>query len=129
MSGKFGKCIWEILKLSLGMGYNVFQGAYLDQLCINQLIKVANMLYFSFIYAQNLNFDRKNPKTVVYPPPTITGRRVHCLLSPSSVLHVEPEDVNIRYIEPKAALHVEPEAVNIRYIEPKADLHVEPEAV
>ena len=48
-SGNLGKIFWKVLKLSLGMGYNMCQCAYLDQLCKNQLIKLDNMLYF-FIY-------------------------------------------------------------------------------
>ena len=38
----------NFFKLSLGRGNNVCQCAYLGQLCINQLIKVINMLYFLF---------------------------------------------------------------------------------
>ena len=42
-----------------GEGDNVSQCAYLDQLCINQLIKVVNVLYFFIYLAPKFKFDPK----------------------------------------------------------------------
>ena len=57
--GNLGK----ILKLGQCRGYNVCQCAYLDQLCINQLIKVVNMLYFFIYLGSKFEFwPKKNSK-------------------------------------------------------------------
>ena len=57
--------------------YNVCQCAYLGQLCINQLIKVINMLYFFIYLGSKFEFwPKKIQKPESTPPPTISYTRV-----------------------------------------------------